>query len=171
MRWVQVFFYCLLLFFEIHAQKVMTVQGDTVRVYRNKTRQLYEKPLFSLPPGERVRVAEETFNKLRIETEDGRTGWVHRRDLAQKTPDRFYMKELKVFGFLENVDPIYILDFESEAFKPIRVAKDFIYTPGFMNNINREEFEWENEIYYYKDYIFTPQAVKKEKEEEEEKSK
>ena len=169
MCWVRVFFYCLLLIFEIHAQKLLEVREDSVPVYQNKQRQLYEKPVFFLKPGEQVKVAEETFNKLRIEAPDGRTGWVSRKALSDKSPDHFYMKEVKVYGFLENVGPIYILDFENEAFKPIRVAKDFIYSPGFMKNINREEFEWENEIYYYKDYIFTPQAVKKEKEEEKEK--
>ena len=70
------------------------------------------------------------------------------------------LDELKVYGFLDNPDPIYILDMDNTDSRPIRVSKDFIYDPTFMRNVNKELFEWENEIYYFKDVPFRPEAVK-----------
>jgi hypothetical protein len=161
MRWYFIFAFCAIAFFEIYAANYMYVKEDELAVYQDKKRKLYEKPIHFLKIGEKVKILEAYYTKVKIENDEGKIGWVDRKGLERKGATAIAMEEVKVYGFLEHVEPIYILDFEDVGFKPIRVAKDFIYDPAFMKNINREDFEWENEIYYYKDYDFKPEAVKK----------
>src|SRR3989339_79683 len=146
----------------VQAQWTMVVAADSVPVYLNEIRKMYEKPLFSLSGGQAVTATMERDGKTLIETVDGKKGWVSREFLKPENEQRLYMKEVSVLGYLDNVDPVYILDFEKDNFKPIRMAKDFLLDPLYKRDVVREEFEWENEIYYYKDVKFTPEKVEKE---------
>jgi hypothetical protein len=134
--------------------------ADSVPVYKSDIRKLYEAPNCYLKKGDRVKVAGGTVEKDSIVLADGRTGWVEKNRLTESNKYSMFLEELKIYGFLDNPEPVYILDFENGEYKPIRVSRDFIYDPELMKNINKENFEWENEIYYYKDCKFSPEAVK-----------
>ena len=132
---------------------------DSLPFYENKTRTLFEKSIFELRAGEEVRLLEEANHFVRIEGSDGRKGWVERKFITSKgESDAISMKEIQVQGYLDNVDPVYILDFDNGEYRPLRVNKDFIHDPLFMLNVDRENFEWENEIYYYKGVTLDPRA-------------
>jgi hypothetical protein len=141
-------------------ERVRYTTEDSVPVYKSDVRMMAEAPGFYLKKGERVKIAGGSENNDSVTLSDGRTGWVDKKKLAENSKNALYLEELKVYGFLDNPEPVYILDFENGTYKPIRVSRDFIYDPELMKNINKENFEWENEIYYYKDYKFSPEAVK-----------
>jgi hypothetical protein len=132
---------------------------DSVPVYKSDVRKISEAPLFFLKKGDRVKIAGGSPDKDSVTLADGRTGWVEKTRLTESNKYALYLEELKVYGFLDNPDPVYILDYTNEEYKPIRVSRDFIFDPELMKNIVKENFEWENEIYYYKGYKFSPEAV------------
>lgn len=143
-------FWCGLFLLQAPAQRILFVKEDSLPAYPNRVRQMFEKPIFELKAGTQVKMVEEFQGSVKIEAPEGRMGWVKRDGLEKKLESVFSMNELRVFGYLDNIDPVYILDFENDQYKSIRVTKDFVYDPDFMLNIDREEFEWENEVYYYK---------------------
>jgi len=133
---------------------------DSVPVYKSDIRKMGEAPDGYLKKGDRVKVTGGSEEKDSVVLSNGHTGWVEKKRLTESNKNAMYLDELKIYGFLDNPEPVYILDFENGEYKPIRVSRDFIYDPELMKNINKENFEWENEIYYYKDYKFSPEAVK-----------
>lgn len=133
---------------------------DSVPVYKSDLRKLYETPQFYLKKGDRIKLAGSSPDKDSVVLADGRTGWIEKTKLTENNKYSLYLEELKVYGFLDNPEPVYILDYSNQDYKPIRVSRDFIYDPELMKNIVKENFEWENEIYYYKDHKFSPEAVK-----------
>ena len=141
-------------------EKFRYAAGDSTPVYQNEIRKMGESPLFYLKKGDRVGVVGSSAEKDSVTLLDGRTGWIEKKKLTDNNKYALYLEELKVFGFLDNPDPVYILDYENGDYKPIRVSRDFVYDPDLMKNIVKENFEWENEIYYYKGYMFSPEAVK-----------
>jgi hypothetical protein len=134
--------------------------GDSVPVFESDVRKIGEPPQFYLRKGDRVKVSGGSGDKDSVVLKDGRTGWIEKKDLTESNRYSLYLEELKVLGFLDNPEPVYILDYVNGDYRPIRVARDFLYDPELMKNIVKENFEWENEIYYYKGYKFVPEAVK-----------
>ncbi len=154
-------FWALVLFAEDTKQaNYRYASEDSVAVYGGEAIKASETPRFFLKKGDRVKVVMEASDRDSVTMLDGRTGWIEKKLLASSNKHSLYLEELKVFGVLDNPDPVYILDYENSEYKPIRVFRDFIFDPELMKNIVKENFEWENEIYYYKGYEFSPEAVK-----------
>jgi hypothetical protein len=128
------------------------VVEDQSPVYMNDKRALYEKPIFFLKAGDKVKVLADSSENAHIMTADGRTGYLERKKLSESGKTVLSMEEIKVIGWLDNPEPVYILDFDNGEYKPIRVSRDFVMDPDLMKNIDKETFERENEIYYYKGY-------------------
>jgi|SRR3989339_826022 len=144
---------CLLCSFEIWGENEKVVTGDNCPVYQNDRRVLYEKPVFTLNTGDKVTLLADSSENAHIMTADGRTGYLDRKKLKDSGGKaNLAMEEIKVVGWLDNPEPVYILDFENGEYKPIRMSRDFITDPELMKNIDKETFERENEIYYYKGY-------------------
>ncbi|MBL8028810.1 MAG: hypothetical protein JNL74_20465 [Fibrobacteres bacterium] len=89
-------------------------------------------------------------------------GWAQKDSLSKVIPGQsIVLEELKVMGYLDNPDPIYIFDMVNDSdWTPIRVDRNLVMDPVFNRNISKENFEWENEIYYYKGSVFKSEAIK-----------
>lgn len=168
MRAYLVILWCGLFCAQAFAQRTLVVKEDSLPAYQNRVRQMNDAPIFELMAGEQVKTLEEYSDVIKVEAGGNRTGWVAREGLDRKVQSVFTMKELKVYGYLDNMDPIYILDFENDQQKAIHVNKDFVFDPRFMMNIDREEFEWENEVLYYKGAVFQPFSPRNEEKEKDE---
>lgn len=90
------------------------------------------------------------------------TAWAQSDSVPKQVVQQsMVLEELKVMGYLDNPDPVYIFEFGSDSnWSPIRVDRNFVMDPVFNRNISKENFEWENEIYYYKGSTFKPEAIK-----------
>jgi hypothetical protein len=90
--------------------------------------------------------------------------WAQKDSVTKQVGQSMVLEELKVMGYLDNPDPVYIFEFGSDSnWSPIRVDRNFVMDPVFNKNISKENFEWENEIYYYKGSAFKPEAIKRNK--------
>jgi hypothetical protein len=136
----------------VHSENERTVLEDQSPVFMNDKRALYEKPIFLLKIGDKVNVLADSSVNAHIMTADGRTGYLDRKKISESGKAVLSMDEIKVIGWLDNPEPVYILDFDNGEYKPIRVSRDFVMDPDFMKNVDKETFERENEIYYYKGY-------------------
>ncbi|MFH0920049.1 MAG: hypothetical protein V1913_06775 [Fibrobacterota bacterium] len=143
---------CLACWACVTAENEMFVAKNRCLVFLNDKRALYEKPIFMLKEGDKVTVLADSSENAHIMASDGRTGYVERQMLTDNVKSVLSMDEIRVFGWLDNPEPVYILDFENGEYKPIRMSRDFAMDPVLMRNIDKETFERENEIYYYKGY-------------------
>ncbi len=134
---------------------------DSVLVYALPS--VDSKPVKIIDRGSLVTiVANDTVaGMVRVKVLQEEVGWVLSKAVARNNNQLLYLEELKVMGYLDNPDPIYIFEAGIDTeWTPIRVDRNFVMDPVLNRNLNKENFEWENEIYYYKGSAFKPEAVK-----------
>ena len=135
-------------------KSIVKGKKNALGVYKDFQRKLYEKPLFFLNDNEIVSILNIKNNKSFVKTRSGKTGWVNSSVVSYKIPkdDNFIMEELKIIGRFDAPEAVYILDYDHMGVisTSIKLEKKFLLNPFFTFNIDRETFEWENEVYYNK---------------------
>jgi len=141
-------------------ESFVVVTRDSLPVLKTPENSSPQKPIAYLVNGERLRLLGEKEGFYKVQLQDGTEGYSDKNFFKNEDGQNLYLNELKIMGFLDNPNPVYIFDMSDDNYKPIRMSKDFMFEREFMANFNKESFEWENEIYYYNGVDFKPEAVK-----------
>jgi len=132
------------------AKETVLAKTDDVKVYQNKIRQLYEKPIYSAKQDEYMEVIESDKDMYKVQLSNGKTGWVEKRfvaplDKKTKKTANYVFEDANVQGWLDNPQAVYILDMTDPNFKPIKLDKSF--ADQIEENVDREKSEEQHGMY------------------------
>ncbi|MBD3243076.1 MAG: hypothetical protein GF331_20970 [Chitinivibrionales bacterium] len=99
---------------------------DSVGVYANQTRELFERPVYRVGTETRLIVLAREDDKLKVRDAAGRTGWVENRLVKQVVTSailRYGGSE--VLGWLDTPSPIYIDVGTAPLQPPIHLERSF----------------------------------------------
>ena len=120
--------------------KFVQPKQDNVGVYKNQTRELYEKPLFSVDVNTSLRVVRSTKDHYKVVL-DGKEGWIEKRLTAPigKGAKTYLFDEAEVIGYLDNPTPVYIIDADDKERDPIKLDRSF--AEALRENVDKETIE------------------------------
>ncbi|MFH0919250.1 MAG: SH3 domain-containing protein [Fibrobacterota bacterium] len=132
------------------AKETVLAKTDDVKVYQNKVRQLYEKPIYSAKQDEYMEVIESDKDVYKVQLSNGKVGWVDKRfvaplDKKTKKVANYVFEDANVQGWLDNPQAVYILDMTDPNFKPIKLDKSF--ADQIEQNVDREKSEEQHGMY------------------------
>jgi hypothetical protein len=121
-------------------EKYVTPTGNDVGVFKNETRELYEKPMFSVGSSDRLLIISSGRNHYKIQKADGETGWVEKRLVVTTGKSKtFVFDDAEVIGYLDNPTPVYIIDADNPNADPIKLDRSF--ADALRENVDRETVE------------------------------
>ncbi|OGJ90927.1 MAG: hypothetical protein A2268_09810 [Candidatus Raymondbacteria bacterium RifOxyA12_full_50_37] len=131
-------------------EQIVLAKENDVKIFMNKVRQLYEKPIYVAKKDEYMEVMETEDNLMKVRLSNGKVGWVDKNQVANmdKTGKRqanYVFEAADVQGWLDNPQAVYILDMTDPNFKPIQIDKSF--TEGLEENVDREKSEEQHGMY------------------------
>ncbi len=116
---------------------------DGVRIYKNKTRKLNEKPIYELRAGEVVEVLKSSGDKYYVKHYSGVKGWVEKR-LLRKAKDigkTMAFTGEQVLGELGDIEPVIIFEDEDNKLKGVKIERSF--KDEMKANVDKEQMERE----------------------------
>ena len=120
--------------------KYVTPTGNDVGVFKNETRDLYEKPLFTVGTSDRLLILTTGRNHYKIQKADGEGGWVEKRLVVTTGKSKtFVFDDAEVIGYLDNPTPVYIIDADNPNADPIKLDRSF--ADALRENVDRETVE------------------------------
>jgi hypothetical protein len=106
-------------------------------VYANKIRQLWEKPVFSVQPGDLLNVLAVSEHKYNVQNSDGARGWIEKSVCVRaKHGSRFSFAPAEVIGYLDAFGGSIIL--LSTPQEDIQISLDRSFRDALAENIDRE---------------------------------
>jgi hypothetical protein len=130
------------------AKKIVLAKRDGVKVYQNKVRQLYEKPIYTARKDEYMEVLSSERELYKVQLSNGKVGFVEKRFVTEQSGKRqaaYVFDDAEVQGWLDNPQAVYILDMTDPNFKPISLNKSF--ADQIEENVDREESEESHGMY------------------------
>jgi hypothetical protein len=132
------------------AKETVLAKSEDVKIYQNKVRQLYEKPIYSCKLDEYMEVLESDKDSYKVQLSNGKVGWVEKRfvaplDKKTKKTANYVFEDANVQGWLDNPQAVYILDMTDPNFKPIKLDKSF--ADQLEQNVDREKSEEQHGMY------------------------
>lgn len=130
------------------------VACEEMLIYKNNIIRSFDKPIYALHKGDCFSLLKLSGEMALISYKDGREGWVHQsnfkecRSLGEVNDKPFSMDELKVVGYLQYPQAIYIYGVMDSADIALKVDKSFTKNEYYFYNFTKEEFEIENEFVY-----------------------
>lgn len=115
------------------AGKVQVVRS---KAYIYKSKGAKGKKLYTAKKGEALSVIKRGGSTIKVQSSTGVVGWVKRSSVKAVSKKIFQMDEVKVLGYLENPQAVYILDTEDPNFKPIQLNRSF--RDKLKGNIDKE---------------------------------
>jgi hypothetical protein len=121
-------------------QKYVAVTKDGVGLYKNETRELYEQPVTTVGPQDRLIVLETSRANYKVRTGGGTVGWIEKRVcVATGKSKTFIFDNAEVIGYLDNPTPVYIMDADDPNADPINLDRSF--KDALRENVDRETVE------------------------------
>ena len=118
-------------------QEYVVAKEENTAVYRNRVRKIYEEELFNLNPDEKVRVLEKKGEFIKVENSNQQCGWVERNRVVPIAAIRSFMYDhTDVMGYLDNPEPIIILDATDPDDNTIHLDRSF--KDALRENVDRE---------------------------------
>jgi hypothetical protein len=123
----------------IFAQKYVTPKEET-GLYKNETRQVYEEPIQTVGPNDRLTILETKSRHYKVKTTAGEEGWVEKRLVAATGKSKtFVFDNAEVIGYLDNPTPVYIIDTDDPNADPINLDRSF--KDALRENVDKETIE------------------------------
>jgi hypothetical protein len=118
-------------------QEYVVAKEENTAVYQNRGRNLYERKLFNLNPDEKVRVLEKKGEFIKVENRKQQCGWVEEHRVVPIAASRIFTYDhTDVMGYLDNPEPIIILDATDPDDNVIRLDRSF--KDALRENVDRE---------------------------------
>ncbi len=125
--------------FSLFAQKYVTPKEET-GLYKNETRQVYEEPIQTVGPNDRLTVIQTKNRHYKVKTAAGDEGWVEKRLVAATGKSKtFVFDNAEVIGYLDNPTPVYIIDTDDPNADPINLDRSF--KDALRENVDKETIE------------------------------
>jgi hypothetical protein len=123
----------------IFAQKYVTPKEE-IGLYQNETRQVYEEPVQTVTPNDRLTIIETKNRHFKVKTGTGVEGWVEKRLVAATGKSKtFVFDNAEVIGYLDNPTPVYIIDTDDPNADPINLDRSF--KDALRENVDKETIE------------------------------
>ena len=121
-------------------QKYVAVTKDAVGLFKNETRDLYEQPVTTVGPQDRLVVLETSRSNYKVRTSGGTVGWIEKRVCVSTGKSKtFIFDNAEVIGYLDNPTPVYIMDADDPNADPINLDRSF--KDALRENVDRETVE------------------------------
>lgn len=122
------------------ATKWVQPTKDNVGIYKNRTRELYEKPVLSANINDRLQVLQSKGDHYKVRVA-GQVGWVEKRLVAAtaKGSRTYLFEDAEVIGYLDNPTPVYIIDADDKDRDPIKLDRSF--AEALRENVDQETVE------------------------------
>jgi hypothetical protein len=110
---------------------------DHVGIYRNETRKVFESPLFTVGPKDRLQVIANGQRSSKVTDTENREGWIENR-LCVTAPGSklFTFDPAEIKEYLDVKNTIHILDGLPPEEQPIRLDRSF--KEALSENVDRE---------------------------------
>lgn len=123
----------------IFAQKYVTPKEET-GLYPNETRQVYEEPVQTVGPNDRLTIITTKNRHYKVKTSTGVEGWIEKRLVAATGKSKtFVFDNAEVIGYLDNPTPVYIIDTDDPNADPISLDRSF--KEALRENVDKETIE------------------------------
>ncbi len=116
--------------------RFVAAETDGIGVYRNRTRQLFETPLFTVGTADRLLVVEAGDSAMKIRSASGATGWVERNRMRTVSSRSIVFGNTAVDGYIDTPDMLVITDGSEPAQGAIRLERSF--RDNLAENLDRE---------------------------------
>jgi hypothetical protein len=125
--------------FSLFAQKYVTPKEET-GLYKNETRQVYEEPIQTVGPNDRLTILDTKARHYKVKTAAGEEGWIEKRLVAATGKSKtFVFDNAEVIGYLDNPTPVYIIDTDDPNADPINLDRSF--KDALRENVDKETIE------------------------------
>ena len=122
------------------AKKFLTPIKDGTGIYKNRTREVYEEPIFKVGTTDRLEVINKRGRFYQVKTPNGQTGWIEDRlVVATGKSKTFVFDNADVIGYLDNPTPVYIIDTDDPNADPIHLDRSF--KDALRENVDKETVE------------------------------
>jgi hypothetical protein len=124
------------------AKEMVVAKKGGAKVYQNKTRQMYEQPIYTAKEDETMEVVESDREFMRVKLANGKEGWLEKKVVTAFKGNRatnYTFDAAEIQGWLDNPQAVYILDMSDPNFKPIKLDKSF--SDKIEENVDREKSE------------------------------
>jgi len=124
------------------AKEMVVAKKSGAKVYQNKTRQMYEQPIYTAKEDETMEVIESDREFMKVKLANGKEGWLEKKVVTAFKGDRatnYTFDAAEIQGWLDNPQAVYILDMTDPNFKPIKLDKSF--SDQIEENVDREKSE------------------------------
>jgi hypothetical protein len=113
---------------------------DNVGVFKNATRQLSERPVFTVGTQDRLLILDRNSRHYKVQNPDGKVGWIEKRMVvAVGRSKTFVFDKADVIGYLDNPTPVYIIDTDDPNADPINLDRSF--KDALRENVDKETVE------------------------------
>jgi hypothetical protein len=127
-------------FAQKNAEKYVIPTSNDIGVFKNETRELYEKPLFSVGTNDRLLILSTGRQHYKIQKTGGEVGWIEKRAVVATGKSKtFVFDDAEVIGYLDNPTPVYIIDADNPNADPIKLDRSF--ADALRENVDRETVE------------------------------
>ena len=119
-----------LAFGAMNVQKYMVPTKEDLGVYKNEIHELYDKPVFTVGPEDRLLIIFESRHYYKVQTTDNKSGWVEKQFLVPAVKVRakpLVFEDAQVIGYLDNPVLLYIIDANNVNADPIKLDRSFKY--------------------------------------------
>jgi hypothetical protein len=125
-------------------QKYVSPTKDGIGIFKNETRQLYEQPVTTVGPQDRLVVIENGRSCYKVKSPGGTVGWIEKSAcVATGKSKTFIFDNAEVIGYLDNPTPVYIMDADDPNADPINLDRSF--KDALRENVDRETIERETQ--------------------------
>lgn len=122
------------------AKKFVQPTKEGTGVYKNEIREVYEEPLFSVGPNDRLTILDSKSRHYKVQANNGQVGWVEKRlVVATGKSKTFVFDNAEVIGYLDNPTPVYIIDTDDPNADPINLDRSF--KDALRENVDKETVE------------------------------
>ena len=123
------------------AKKFLKPTENNVGIYKNKTHDASEQPLYRVGTEDRPFLVDQQGNMYRVSNVDGVEGWVEKKfmvllGLPQK---KLSFENADVIGYLDNPTPVYIIDIDDPNAE--RISLDRSFKDALKDNVDKPTLE------------------------------
>jgi len=126
------------------AKKFVKPVQNNVGIYKEKTHDAAEQPLFTAGTQDRLVLVKSEGDYLRVENVDGVSGWVDKKLMAAMgAKTSFSFENTDVLEYLDNPTPVYIIDAEDPNAEKITLDRSF--KDALRDNVDKFTIEREGQ--------------------------
>ncbi len=121
-------------------QKFVKPIANNVGVYKDKTHESTDQPLFTIGTDDRLLIVETKGDVYKVQNATG-TGWVEKKLVTVLGAKTFSFENTDVLGYLDNPTPVYIIDVDDPNAEKITLDRSF--KDALRDNVDKFTLERE----------------------------